>query len=247
MTFKPPAERRVSKAVSRLFSGLLIFLSMAAGKTIAQTIDLDFNFRRGPLGWTSDFSSYPPYTNENGIYQLASGPRYTPRKLTHVPIRSYYVQGNNRSGALVMFMKRRMTTSDGIVAGQSYRLEYDLTLAGDAPKHCVGIGAPPGEGVYLRVGGSTIEPIPVLQPNRFLELNIDLWTATSAAGDIVNGFECEWAYPVFPFNSFQRSAQHQSVTAGPNGELWLFVGTKSLFEGLTRLYYQDIRVRLIPV
>jgi hypothetical protein len=37
------------------------------------------------------------------------------------------------------------------------------------------------------------------------------------------------------------------VTASPGGELWLFVGTGSGFEGFTSLYYQRIDVVLTPV
>ncbi len=73
-------------------------------------------------------------------------------------------------------------------------------------------------------------------------------TAASVAGNIANGIPCEQASPYYPFALIERSHQHTTnVKANANGELWLLVGTDSGFEGLTRLYYQSIRVKLIPV
>jgi hypothetical protein len=73
-------------------------------------------------------------------------------------------------------------------------------------------------------------------------------TAASVAGNIANGIPCQQALPYSPFVLIQRSHQHiVNVTANASGELWLLVGTDSGFEGLTRLYYQSIRVKLIPV
>ena len=229
--------------VAFLIAGIMILTASAA----AQTLDFDFDFRNGALGWTSDFSGYPPATNQSGFYALDSGIRYGPRKLTHVPLRAFYAQGNSHSGELIMYLRRRLTASDGIVAGRAYRLEYALKIASPAPTGCVGIGWPPGEGVFIRAGGSQYEPIPRLQKNGWLTLSIDLLTATSDAGNIANPLDCEVSFPYFPFVYIDRSVMHSPVTASPQGDLWLFVGTVSLFEGFTRLYYQNIRVRVVPV
>ncbi len=220
---------------------------------VGQTIELDYDFRRGgTLGWTADFADYPP--NIGTGYELDARLRFMPRKLTRVPKRGFYLQGHNRSADLFMFLKRRLTTADGIVAGQTYRIEYLITLASNAPSRCVGIGGAPGESVFLKAGASSIEPLAVLQPNGYLRMNVDKGnqaqsgTAASVAGNIANGIPCEQALPYYPFALIQRPHQHTTnVTANEGGELWLLVGTDSGFEGLTRLYYQSIRVKLIPV
>jgi hypothetical protein len=220
---------------------------------VGQTIELDYDFRRGgTLGWTADFADYPP--NIGTGYELDARLRFMPRKLTRVPKRGFYIQGHNRSADLFMFLKRRLTTADGIVAGQTYRVEYLITLASNAPSRCVGIGGAPGESVFLKAGASSIEPLAVLQPNGYLRMNVDKGnqaqsgTAASVAGNIANGIPCEQALPYYPFALIQRPHQHTTnVTANKGGELWLLVGTDSGFEGLTRLYYQSIRVKLIPV
>lgn len=222
----------------------VVFLIAGAS---AQTLEFDYNFRNGGLGWTGDFASYPPATNTSGFYQLESGVRFGPRKLTRVPVRTFYIQGANHSASLIMFLKRRLTAADGVVAGRTYRAEFIFTFASNAATGCVGIGSPPGEGVHLRAGATSVEPIPVLRGNGDLELNVDFETATAHAGNVANGLDCEIAYPHFPYVSIQRAAEFSNVTATKNGELWLLAGTRSGFEGLTGLFYQRIRVRLIPV
>ncbi|HXH69158.1 MAG TPA: hypothetical protein VNI60_02305 [Pyrinomonadaceae bacterium] len=217
-------------------------------------VEIEYNFKSGSSGWTADFADYNPATNDSGFYELYNGIRLMPRKLTYVSRRGFYIQGNNHSDDLFMFLKRRLTAADGIVAGQTYRIEYVIKLASDAPSGCGGIGGTPGESVYLKAGASSVEPLAVLQPNGYLRMNIDKGnqsqggTAASVAGNIANGIPCAAVFPLSKFALIERLHQHTTnVTANANGELWLLVGTDSGFEGTTRLYYQSIRVRLVPV
>jgi hypothetical protein len=70
--------------------------------------------------------------------------------------------------------------------------------------------------------------------------------AASFAGTIANGQPCDLG--PHPWVSIQRNHQHTTlVNANSKGEMWLFVGTDSGFEGLTNLYYQRIDVTLTPV
>lgn len=232
-----------------------LFILLLSFSAASQTIDINYNFRGGENGWTADFADYPPHTDPNGtLYELRDGIKLMPRKATRLPRQGFYIQGHNRSDDLFMFLKRRLTTEDGIVAGRTYRVEFVITLASNAASGCAGIGGAPGESVALKVGASSVEPLAVLQSNGYLRMNVDKGnqslggTAASVAGNIANGIPCDQAAPVYPFALIQRSHQHiTNVTATANGDLWLLVGTDSGFEGLTRLYYQNIRVKLIPV
>ncbi len=230
---------------------IVVFIAMQIA-VVAQVIEINYDFQRGNLGWTADFADYPP--NIGTGYELDAGIRFMPRKLTRMPRRGFYLQGHNRSADLFMFLKRRLAVEEGIVAGRNYRIEYVITLASNAASGCVGIGGAPGESVYLKAGASSIEPLAVLQSNGYLRMNVDKGNqaqsgaAASVAGNIANGIPCEQALPYYPFALIQRSHQHTTdVMANEGGELWLLVGTDSGFEGLTRLYYQSIRVKLIPV
>ena len=216
-------------------------------------VELNYNFRLGALGWTADFADYPLAT-DNGIYELDARIRLMPRKLTRLPQRGFYIQGHNRSDDLFMFLKRRIGAADRIVANQTYRIDYVVTLASNAASGCFGAGGAPGESVFLKVGASPFEPRAVLQSNGVLRMNVDIGNqsqsgaAASVAGNIANGVECDSAFPILPFVFIERSHRHPTnVTANANGELWLIVGTDSGFEGLTRLYYKSIKVQLIPV
>jgi hypothetical protein len=243
------------KKLKKLFTAsiltiaVFIALQSAAG---AQTVEIEYDFHRSDQGWTMDFADYRP--NSGTDYELETAWRFIPRKLTLVPERGLYIQGHNRSDDLFMFLKRRLNVQDGIVAGRTYRVEYVIRLASKAPTGCGGIGGAPGEGVYLKAGASPIEPLAVLQADGWLRMNVDKGnqsqggTAASVAGNIANGIPCQDAFPNLPYALIQRNHQHTTnVTANAGGEIWLLIGTDSGFEGLTSLYYQSVRVKLIPV
>jgi hypothetical protein len=243
--------------LSKSFRNICLFIAFVFILKISvfaqnNIVEVEYNFKSGSLGWTAGFADYPP--NIGTGYELDAGLRFMPRKLTRLPRQGFYIQGHNRSADLFMYLKRRLRAEDGIVANQTYRVEYVITLASTAATGCGGIGGAPGESVFLKAGASPIEPLSVVQPNGYLRMNVDIGsqinsgTAASVAGNIANGIPCEQAFPVLPFALFQRSHQHTSnVTASAAGELWLLVGTDAGFEGLTRLFYQSIRVRLVPV
>ncbi|HEX8637209.1 MAG TPA: hypothetical protein VF692_04025, partial [Pyrinomonadaceae bacterium] len=152
---------------------MLVFLFVLAAHNFAQNnnVEIEFNFNQGTHGWTAGFADYPP--NIGTGYELGAGIRWMPRKLTRTPRRGFYVQGHNRSDDLFMFLKRRLTAGDGIVAGRTYRITYVITIASNAPSGCAGIGGAPGEAVTLKAGASSIEPLAVLQTNGYLRMNVD--------------------------------------------------------------------------
>jgi hypothetical protein len=237
---------------------LLIAFSVS---TLAQgtpsPVSVSFDFRNGALGWQAGFARYPPDTDRDGFYQLLAEMRSLPPELG-VSGTGFYIQGNNHSDALVMFMKRRLSADDGIVAGQAYQVDFTIVFASIAPTGCFGAGGSPGDSVNLRAGASPAEPLALLgifRPFRDLDMNIDIGggggpnkngLAASFAGTIANGLPCDSG--PHPWVSIQRSHQHTTlVNANSSGELWLIVGTDSGFEGLTTLYYQRIDVTLTPV
>jgi hypothetical protein len=241
-----------------IIASLLITFSF---RTLAQgtpaPVSVSFDFRNGALGWQAGFARYPPDTDRDGFYQLLAEIRSLPAELG-VNGTGFYIQGNNHSDALVMFMKRRLSTDDGMVAGQTYQVNYTIVFASSAPSGCFGAGGSPGDSVNLRAGASPAEPLALLgifRPFRDLDMNIDIGggggpnkngLAASFAGTIANGQPCDLG--PHPWVSIQRSHQHTTlVNANSRGELWLLVGTDSGFEGLTALYYQRIDVTLTPV
>jgi hypothetical protein len=160
------------------------------------------------------------------------------------------LQGTNRSDDLFMYVKRQLDSAFGIVPNGSYRLRYSITLASNAPSNAAGVGGAPGESVFLKAGGSTVEPIAVTDEQNSLRLNVDKGDqalggrAASVAGNIANGLQPD-AGAGSPYVSIVREVTHEvDVVADAQGRLWLFLGTDSGFEGQTRIYLQQVTVQV---
>jgi hypothetical protein len=230
--------------------GLIIYGVVTA---ISTSIHLEFDFRQGAEGWEAGFAEY---ATEMEDMMLEAEIRSLPSELG-INGTGYYVQGMNHSDDLFVFLKRRLGPDDGVVPGQEYRVMFTIVFASNAPSGAMGIGGAPGESVFLKAGASTVEPEVYLDPDTsYYVINVDKGsgnsgngTAASVNGNLANGLsadEIDMENP--PYVSLKRQREHEyTVTASPDGELWLLVGTDSGFEGLTGIYYQSIVVTLIPV
>lgn len=223
--------------------------SVALAQSSAPPVSISFDFRNGSLGWQAGFADYPPATDKDGFYRLQAEIRSLPPELG-INGTGFYMQGDNHSDDLFMFIKRRLSPADGVVAGQTYQVNFTLVFASNTPSGCVNSDA-----VYLKAGASPAEPRALLDSSplyNYLRMNVDLGDLTlggmaaSVTGNINNGLPCDSGPR--PFVSIQRTHQHKwLVNANSRGELWLLVGTDSGFEGFTSLYYQRIDVNLVPV
>jgi hypothetical protein len=212
----------------------------------ADSVTLTTDFRQGTGGWVSDVADLP--SGDRSIYELDSGLRPLPAEVG--PGTGYMLQGTNRSDDLFMYVKRQLDSAFGIVPNGSYRLRYSITLASNAPSNAAGVGGAPGESVFLKAGGSTVEPIAVTDEQNSLRLNVDKGDqalggrAASVAGNIANGLQPD-AGAGSPYVSIVREVTHEvDVVADAQGRLWLFLGTDSGFEGQTRIYLQQVTVQV---
>lgn len=231
-------------------AGLIIYAVLTL---ISSSIRLEFDFCQGAQGWETGFAEYAPEMED---MMLEAGIRPLPSELK-IEGTGYYLQGMNHSDDLFMFLKRRLGTDDGVVAGQEYLIKFTIVFASNAPSGAAGIGGSPGESVFLKAGASTVEPgIYLDSATNYYRMNVDKGSgnsdsgeAASVTGHIANGLpadEIDMEAP--PYVSLERKHEHQyTITASPDGELWLLVGTDSGFEGLTGIYYQRIAVTLKPV
>ena len=239
-------RRRMLIVVVVVGVGLIIYAVLTA---ISSAIRLEFDFRHGAQGWEAGFAEYSPEMED---MMLEAGIRPLPSGLG-IEGTGYYLQGMNRADDLFMFLKRRLGTDDGVVPGQEYRIKFTIVFASNAPSGAVGIGGSPGESVFLKAGASRVEPEVYLDSDAgYYIMNVDKGSgngdggeAASVIGDIANGLSAE-ENPRYV--SLKRHHIYEyTVTASPDGELWLLVGTDSGFEGLTGIYYQRIAVTLKPV
>jgi hypothetical protein len=227
--------------------GLIIYAVFTA---MSSSIRLEFDFGQGAQGWEAGFAEYAPEMED---MMLEAGTRPLPSELG-IDGTGYYLQGMNHSDDLFMFLKRRLGIDDGVVAGQEYRIKFTIVFASNALSGAAGIGGSPGESVFLKAGASMVEPEVYLDSDTdYYLMNVDKGsgnsgngTAASVIGDIANGLSADMGNPRYV--SLKRQHEHEyTVTASPDGELWLLIGTDSGFEGLTGIYYQRIAVTLTPV
>jgi len=115
---------------------------------------------------------------------------------------------------------------------------------------CPGVGGSESS-VFLKAGGSTLEPIPILEPGLdYIGISVDKGNQSSGGkdlgliGSIWNGKEC----PIKEWVMLRRTYDHPSpVKASSHGDLWIAVGLDSGYEALTGVYFHSIAVRLTPV
>jgi FG-GAP-like repeat len=203
------------------------------------------DFRQGAQGWSSGFADWPG--TDPAFYALDSGIRTLPAEIG--PGTGFMIQGSNHSDDLFMFVKRQLTTADGILPNQSYRVQFTIRFGSNAPMGAVGVGGSPGEGVTLKAGAGATAPL-VVPVGGQLRMNVDKGDQiiggryASVFGNVANGRTPDPA-DAEPYVSVTRTGTHAfAARSDAAGNLWLLVGTDSGFEGLTRLYYQSITVSL---
>lgn len=203
-----------------------------------------FTFEESEEGWTGAFTDYSSEMDEDGL-ALTYDHRALPSDVEGEGS-GLFLAGKNLSDDLFMFVKRKIT---GLAPNTTYSVTYDLEIASNAPSDCAGIGGPPGEAVYLKVGAASVEPTSGLNNDGHYRLNVDKGNQSQGganavvAGTIDNGVQECHETPYRMINRENGDNPVQATTDG-DGNLWLFVGTDSGFEGMTALYYDSIEVSI---
>lgn len=203
------------------------------------TIELNFDFAQNMEEWMGGFSDLPAEGQD--IYELDISHAPLPEE-TNEEGNAIRIQGHNRSDDLFMFLKKHI---HGLEPNTRYRVVYELELASQYPESSFGIGGSPGGSVFLKVGGSTQEPVIVLdEDTQHLQMSIDKGDQSQEGADMINigtvGIEGEeFRYRLIQRNNADRPFE---VATDTDGGCWVIVGTDSGFEGLTVLYYNAIHL-----
>jgi hypothetical protein len=234
---------------------LMLLASLAAcskPQPEPERISLDYDFSADDHGWTGDFTDLPiDYAPD--IYELEFAHRERPSSLPEADREgmSLMLSGHNRSDDLFMYIKKQLTTAHGIEPNTTYWLRFTVEFATDAPAGAVGIGGPPGEAVWVKVGAADTEPIPVAEegsPHPNWILNVDKGNQNNDGesalriGDVAKVQNEE--FDVYELKTLTNNEQPLKAVSDADGSLWIFVGTDSGFEGRTTLYYTRISVEL---
>ncbi len=202
--------------------------------------EFTFNFTNNAEGWAGDFADYPNEQNVEKFYELEFSHSKLPSPLNNSEGALRH-SGNNHSDDLFMFVKKKLT---GLEPNINYKIDIEIEIATNAASGLAGIGGSPGEGVFIKAGATTIEPMKVLDnSDNHYRMNIDKdnqgngGTDMKLIGDFSNGTNLN-VYKL----KILKTTSPVNVMSNSNGEVWIIVGTDSGFEGTTTIYYNRITV-----
>lgn len=200
----------------------------------------EFNFRSGSEGWTAGFADLPLDYRQD-IFELGFAHADLPAHLG-AGRRALLLSGHNRSDDLFMFIKRRF---DGLQPGTTYRVDFDVEIASNAPASFFGIGGAPGLSVYVKAGATTQEPLAVPQAG-YLRMNIDKGDQSQEGRDTFNigDISIPGDEAVYRLKRLDNRGRPFEAGTDAQGSLWVIIGTDSGFEGKTDLYYSQIRLTI---
>lgn len=231
-----------------IFLAMLIPVMLLAGCRSSgqgQTHSFTFDFSESDHGWVGGFTDYP-VNFEPGIYELEFSHAGLPKELGSG--KGLLLQGHNRSDDLFMYIRKQLT---GLKPDTLYSVVLEVEFATDAPAGAFGIGGPPGEAVFVKVGAATEEPVPVVGDSGgepYFQLSVDKGSQSEGGQNAVvvgNTAKIEnEEFGVYELKILDNNEAPLVVKSDAKGALWVFVGSDSGFEGKTILYYTNIKVNL---
>ena len=198
--------------------------------------------------WTGDFTDYTP--GEEQFYELAWGWENLQINQSHnasaVPFsKGIYLAGNNHSDDLFMFIKSAISN---LKANTKYSVNIIVDFASDVPVDSLGSGGAQGESVHFKVGASTQEPIKIISKGLY-DLSVDKGNQKQGGknaivvGNIANPL-VDPKNPQFAPKQVGNFDHPLSVMSNDKGQIWVFVGTDSGYEGITKYYIGRLHVIL---
>ena len=213
-------------------------------------VAVSYDFENGSDGWASDITDYTDATRPDDFLSEtgAAPPGLDEEGTDHV-----HLAATNTSDDLFMYLRREVGSELPLAPATAYEVAFTVEFASNAPTNCAGIGGAPGESVWLKVGATPEQPVPVSQDGDS-RLSVDKGgqsqggEAAEVAGNVANGIPCEEAQEQdLPYADVTLDhTLADPVVTTDDGTMWLFVGTDSGFEGRTSLYYDRIEVTLTP-
>jgi hypothetical protein len=224
----------------------------------APEVRVPFSFAAGTDGFAAAFADYSPgmESGAQGIAFVSEFRRLPP------PLDNRFgllLGGTDRPDDLFMYISRTVT---GLIPGQRYRVQVEITFATNAPAGCVGPGAP-GESLYIKAGATGTQPVKAVQDGRVVT-NLDKGNSSNSGreliviGDFTGGggtcgqreyrlktLSTAAPQPLVPPNPAPPDAL--IVTADGNGRLWIVIGTDAGNEIRTEIYYLEGAATFSPV
>jgi hypothetical protein len=214
--------------------------------TLDREVILEWDFREGAQGWAGGFADYYALQDPEVDSGMRVIPDTTPQR------RGFLLTGQNDSDDLFMYLTRRISGNEGLVANTSYHVTIEISFYSNRVAGVRGQGGPPAEGVYVKLGGSTTTPTLVFDARSTnYRLNIDIGnqsnsgTDATVSGTIENGDVAENDGRHF-LPVVRSMPTPLAVTSDPSGRISLLAGFDSGFQGRTTVFVSAISARLTP-
>lgn len=241
----------MKKKYSFIFMAVLIAVVMAGCAAGGNgELFFDFDLTKDTEGWSGGFSDLPVDYDED-LYRLFFGVQFLPEELGSGKT-ALMLESRNASDDVFMFIKRQLGKADGLKPDTTYLVEIVVEFATNVPAGLFGIGGPPGEALFVKVGAAGIEPARVVRGDgdyKEYRLNVDKGEQSEGGKNAVvvgniakeDSDEDDWSWIL---KSLSNRGEPLKITTDSEGNLWIFAGTDSGFEGLTTLYYTSVKVTL---
>lgn len=233
--------------MKKIFISVLTSLLLFSGckDDVVNSIEpkkITFDFNVNSEGWLGDFADYPNNPDVEDYYEFEFSHSMLPSPLKNSD-GALKQSGYNHSDDLFMFIKKKIT---GLEANKSYNVEIEIEFATNEANNSIGVGGSPSEGVYVKAGASTNEPMKILDnSDNHYRMNIDKGNQSNGGinmkviGNFANGTDLK----VYNLKVL-KTTNPVNVMSDSNGELWVIVGTDSGFESTTTIYYNRITVNI---
>lgn len=217
---------------------ILFALAACSSDQEVRVYSVSYSFNDSTSGWTGDFADYP---FDSTGYHLHFDLNTLPYKInSDSSKKGLRISGISGEDGLFMFIKKKVT---GLRPNTTYELLFNVRVASNEPLGLVD-GAKPGEDVYIKVGGTTSEPQKILVDDVY-RMSLDKGMESTDGGDMivvghigVSTSTTDYAL-IVRNNNLTRGV---FVRTNERGELWVIVGTDSLYRGETTLYYTQVDI-----
>jgi hypothetical protein len=224
--------------LTAFFGASTLLFSCNSEEKLNGTLTIDSGFSTTTSGWMGGFSDYEAATPTPSLAL-----RYDRARLPAALDSNQYglrIESRNLSNTMFSFIKKKVT---GLRPGSTYDVKFDLTIGTQYSDN----GSVPSSAndTYLKAGATSKEPVVKVDGGKY-RINInkgdlsDDGTEMLILGNISNGLDSN------AYRLVNRSTENKaiSVTANPDGEIWLCIGTDSGYKGLTTLYYKQLKTTL---
>jgi hypothetical protein len=216
------------------FGSLILTVYLVSCKGNDSTLPIKFfesTFQQDTEDWTGDFALYK--TGQQDTIAFSIGQGKIPES-TDSTTRGLSVAGTNTGDSLFLFIKKKIT---GLDPALTYKVAYEINMVTSYPDT---VGSA-GRLMYIKAGASAEEPAKVLKGN-YYNVSIKKGSLAKSGTEMFYLGTAGNTLDSVAYKSIVRTNANLAVEVRPNaaGEIWLCVGTETIYKGLIKLYYDRI-------